>query len=79
MPFIKKLQLPMRLGSSTFPSTMNAFDSISSEQVTSEEEHMKGIGQYCPASYLVESPPGVTYVSDGPELFMAMNGCEFEV
>jgi hypothetical protein len=57
MPFIKKLQLPMRLGSSTFPSTMNAFDSISSEQVTSEEEHMKGIGQYCPASYLVESPP----------------------
>jgi hypothetical protein len=55
MPFIKKLQLSMRLGSSTFQSTTSAFDSISSEQATSKEEHMKGIGQYCPASYLVES------------------------
>ena len=78
----QKLQLCMRLGSSTFQSTMNAFDSISSEQATSKEEHMKGIGRYCPASCLVESPPeirGLTYAIDGSELFLAMNGREFEV
>jgi hypothetical protein len=78
----QKLQLRMRLGSSTFQSTMNAFDSISSEQAASEEEHMKGISRYCPASCLVESPPeiqGVTYAIDGSELFLAMNGREFEV
>jgi hypothetical protein len=39
----QKLQLRMRLGSSTFQSTMNAFDLISSEQATSEEEHTKGM------------------------------------
>jgi hypothetical protein len=78
----QKLQLRMRLGSSTFQSTMNAFDSISSEQAASEEEHMKGISRYCPASCLVESPPeiqGVTYAIDGSELFLAMNGHEFKV
>ena len=78
----QKLQLRMRLGSSTFESTRNALDSISREQAASEEEHMKGIGRHCPASCLVESPPeiqGVTYVMDGSELFLAMNGREFEV
>jgi hypothetical protein len=47
MPFIKKIQLSMRLGSSTFQSIMSE---ISSEQATSKEEHMKRIGWYCPAS-----------------------------
>jgi hypothetical protein len=78
----QKLQLRMRLGSWTFQSTMNAFDSISSEQAASEEEHVNGIGRYCPASCLVESPPeirGLTYAIDGSELFLAMNGREFEV
>ena len=43
---------------------------------------MKGISRHCPASCLAESPPsvqGVTYVIDGPDLFLAMNGREFEV
>jgi hypothetical protein len=43
---------------------------------------MKEIGRHCPASCLVESPPeiqGVTYAIDGSELFLAMNGREFEV
>ncbi len=78
----QKLQLRMRLGSSTYESTMNAFDSISTEQAASEEEHMKGIGRHCPASCLVESPPdiqGVIYAIDGSDLFLAMNGREFEV
>jgi hypothetical protein len=78
----QQLQLRMRLGSSTFQSTTNSFDSISSEQAISEEEHMKGIGRHCPASCLVGSPPeiqGVIYTIDGSELFMAMNGREFEV
>jgi hypothetical protein len=78
----QKLQLRMGLGSWTFQSTMNASDSISSEQAASEEDHMKGIGWYCPASCLVESPPeirGITYAIDGSELFLAMNGREFEV
>jgi hypothetical protein len=78
----QKLQLRMRLGSSTFQSTTNSFDSISSELAISEEEHMKGIGRHCPASCLVGSPPeiqGVIYAIDGSELFMAMNGHEFEV
>jgi hypothetical protein len=77
MPCIKNCNCP-----STFQSTMSAFDSISSEQAASEEEHMKDIGQYCPASCLVESPleiQGVTYAIDGSELFLAMNGREFEV
>jgi hypothetical protein len=78
----QKLQLRMRLGSASYESTMNAFDIIAHKQAAAEEEHMKGIGRHCPASCLVESPPsiqGVTYVIDSKELFLAMNGREFEV
>jgi hypothetical protein len=61
---------------------MDAFDLIASVQAASDEEHMKGTGRYCPASCLAESSPsvqGVTYVIDGQELFLAMNGREFEL
>lgn len=78
----QKLQWRMRLGSATCDSTLNSFDKMSYARAASEENHMKGIGQHCPASCLVESPPsvqGVTSVIDGPELFVAMNGREFEV
>lgn len=78
----QKLQLRLRLGSASCESTMDALDVIARVQAVSEEEHMKGIGRHCPASCLTESPPsvqGVTYVIDGPDLFLAMNGREFEV
>jgi hypothetical protein len=78
----QKLQLRLRLGSATCESSMDAFDMVSHIQAASEEEHMQGIGRHCPASCLAESPPsvqGVTYVIDGSELFLAMNGREFEL
>lgn len=78
----QKLQLRLRLGSATCESSMDAFDLIASVQAASDEEHMKGTGRYCPASCLAESSPsvqGVTYVIDGQELFLAMNGREFEL
>jgi len=78
----QKLQLRMRLGSATCEASMDAFDAVARVQAASEEDHMKGIGRHCPASCLTESPPsvqGVTYVIDGSELFLAMNGREFEV
>ena len=78
----QKLQLRLRLGSATCESSMDAFDKVAHVQAVSEEEHMQGIGRNCPASCLAESPPsvqGVTYVIDGSELFLAMNGREFEL
>jgi hypothetical protein len=78
----QQLQLRLRLGSATCQSSMDAFDLIADDQAASDEEHMKGIGRHCPASCLAESSPsvqGVTYVIDGQELFLAMNGREFEL
>jgi len=72
----------MQLGSATCTSSLEAFDKIAHIQAALEEEHMKGIGQHSPALCLIESPPsvpGVTCVIDGSELFLAMNGREFEV
>lgn len=81
----QKLNLRLRLGSASVESTMDAFDMIANDHMNGDEEKMgsiSGIGRHCPAICLAESPPniqGVTYVLDGDELFMALNGRDFEL
>ena len=60
---------------------MDAFDMITKDCVNNDDV-AHGVAQYCPATGLVESPPniqGITYVVDGKETFLAMNGGSFEL
>lgn len=82
----QKLQLRLRLGSASCESSLEAMNAISHAQVQESENNvthnMQGIDRHCPASILIETSPvvqGVTYVIDGSDLFLAMNGREFEV
>lgn len=81
----QKLNLRLRLGSASVESTMDAFDMIANDHINGEEEKLgsiSGIGRHCPAICLAESPPniqGITYVLNGDELFMALNGRDFEL
>jgi hypothetical protein len=78
----QKLSLRLRLGSATVESSMDAFDMISQDETASGLEGFPGIAKHCPAIGLVESPPnlhGVTYIVEESEIFLAMNGRDFEL
>jgi hypothetical protein len=78
----QKLNLRLRLGSASVESTMDAFDMISQDHLGSREVVAPGVGKYCPAVGLVESPPnneGLSYIMDENEIFLAMNGSGFEL
>ena len=79
----QRLALRLRLGSASVESTMDAFAMIADDHDDSENTHASmGIGKDCQAQCLLESPPnvhGCTYVLDGSELFIAINGRDFEL
>ena len=90
----QKLNLRLRLGSATVESSMDAFDMISQDDgndgdTNAHNSHVQGngggfpgIGKHCPAIGLLESPPnlhGVTYIVESDEIFLAMNGRDFEL
>jgi hypothetical protein len=81
----QKLSLRLRLASASPESMMDAFDMISQDNVETKNGSAmaSGISQYCPAIALVESPAhvvdGIAYILDGSELFLAMNGSDFDL
>lgn len=83
----QRLSLRLRLGSASLEATMDAFDMITEDQTSGgnkdgECRNSAGIGRDCPAICLMESPPnvhGVTYILDGCELFVGLNGRDFEL
>jgi hypothetical protein len=80
--YYQKMSLRLRLGSATVESTMDAFDMISQDKSSDNDRTFPGIAKYCPAIGLLESAPnahGVTYIVEGSELFLAMNGRDFEL
>lgn len=78
--YYQQLSLRLRLGSATPESCHDAFDMIS--QDSTNEDAFPGIAKDCPAMGLMESPPnvhGVTYIAEETEIFLAMNGRDFEL
>jgi hypothetical protein len=84
----QKLSLRLRLGSATVESAMDAFDMINESCRNEEAKGVElgsfpGIGKNCPAMGLFESPPfnsdGLTYIVEDKEMFLAMNGKNFEL
>jgi len=89
----QKLGLRLRLGSATVEASMDAFDMIRKDD--SHNSHrassstgdntgiFTGIGKHCPAIGLHESPPynsdGLSYIVEGDEIYLAMNGKHFEL
>jgi len=79
--YYQKLSLRLRLGSATPESCHDAFDMISQDD-HSDSATFPGIAKDCPVMGLLESPPnvhGVTYIADEAEIFLAMNGRDFEL
>lgn len=79
--YYQQLSLRLRLGSATPESCHDAFDMISNGSNTTEAA-FPGIARDCPAMGLLESPPnvhGVTYIAEESEIFLAMNGRDFEL
>jgi len=84
----QKLSLRLRLGSASVESSIDAFDMIKNDSGLNDKEKsglgfFDGIGRYCPAIGLNESTPynsdGLSYVIEGDETFLAMNGKFFEL
>jgi hypothetical protein len=84
----QKLSLRLRLGSATAESAMDAFDMINEsyrndEAKIIEEGGFPGIAKSCPAMGLFESQPfnsdGLSYIVQDNEIFLAMNGKNFEL
>ena len=78
----QKLSLRLRLGSASVESSMDAFDMITQDEKANEDATFPGIAKDCPAIGLLESPPnvhGVTYSVEGSEVFLGMNGRDFEL
>jgi hypothetical protein len=84
----QKLSLRLRLGSATVESSMDAFDMIQNDSCSDEIDTngpaaFSGIGSQCPAIGLHESPPynkdGLSYIVEGEEIYLAMNGKHFEL
>lgn len=72
----QRLCLRMRMGTCTTEATMDAFDTT-----PVDISDAAGI-QCCPAMRMTESLPnvhGISYILDGTELFLAMNGRDFEL
>ena len=78
-----KLAVRLRLGSASVESTMDAFDMISRDETEDRERSFPVITKHCPTIGLLEAPPnnehGMTYILDGSETFLAMNGRDFEL
>lgn len=84
----QKLSLRLRLGSACVESSIDAFDMIKNDSGLNDKEKsgfgfFDGIGRYCPAIGLNESSPynsdGLSYVIEGDETYLAMNGKNFEL
>lgn len=84
----QKLSLRLRLGSATVESSMDAFDMIQNDSCFDEIDTngpaaFSGISSHCPAIGLHESPPynkdGLSYIVEGEEIYLAMNGKHFEL
>ena len=79
----QKLSLRMRLGSASIPLNQLLNDVSNEEVDPEEEEYHKGIQKdACVAMTIAERSPrvkGITFVLDGLELFLAMNGRDFEL
>ncbi len=74
----QRLSLRLRLGSSAMESTLDALERQSAEMNTSAQN----IQRDCPSQSLFATPPtvhGVSYILDGNELFIALNGKDFEL
>mmetsp|Transcript_33443 Transcript_33443/g.49089 ORF Transcript_33443/g.49089 Transcript_33443/m.49089 type:complete len:515 (+) Transcript_33443:1051-2595(+) len=57
-------------------------DGSNNHNNNSSNPGLGGIGRHCPAQCLMESPPnvhGVSYALDGTELFIGLNGKDFEL
>lgn len=87
--YYQQLGLRLRLGSAGYESTQDAFDMIA-QDYNNNPHVMEGAGggsfpkisRHCPAMSLLESPPnvhGVTYIVEESEIFLAMNGKDFEL
>jgi hypothetical protein len=61
---------------------MDAFDMIMQDEIANGHGSFPGIAKNCPAIGLLESPPnvhGVSYIVEGSEIFLGMNGRDFEL
>mmetsp|Transcript_31582 Transcript_31582/g.76275 ORF Transcript_31582/g.76275 Transcript_31582/m.76275 type:complete len:538 (-) Transcript_31582:3198-4811(-) len=78
----QKLSLRLRLGSATVESSMDALDMIAlDDKGASDPSSFPTLTSTCPSIGLAESPPnmhGITYIVDGDEIFLGMNGRDFE-
>ncbi|CAJ1950522.1 unnamed protein product [Cylindrotheca closterium] len=78
----QKLGLRLRLGSATVESSMDALDMIAlDDKGASDLSSFPTLTSTCPSIGLAESPPnvhGITYIVDGDEIFLGMNGRDFE-
>eukprot|EP00536_Pseudo-nitzschia_multiseries_P008319 jgi/Psemu1/20173/gm1.20173_g len=84
----QKLSLRLRLGSATVEASMDAFDMIRNHSSASgnnkhESASFNGIGNDCPSVGLHESAPynsdGLSYIVEGDEIYLAINGKHFEL
>lgn len=78
----QQLFLRLRLGSASPEACHDAFDMIARGGGTRDEGGFPEISHDCPAMGLAESPPnvhGISYIVDNSEVFLAMNGRDFEL
>jgi len=82
----QNLYLKLRLGSVSFESTMNAFDMMFASTKDRGAYKTEEVDTNCnclSALTLLESPPfpfhGVTYILESTEMFMGLNGDDFEL
>ena len=75
----ERLCLRMRIGTCTTEATMDVLDNLE----PLDHENVAGIGALCcPAMRLLENPAsvhGISYILDGLDLFLVMNGRDFEL
>ena len=78
-----KLRMRLCVGSSTVESTMGAFDTFGGRAKNNETASDLQMDRFCPALLLSKSSPdildGISYVVDGTELYLALNGPDYEL
>mmetsp|Transcript_49136 Transcript_49136/g.59278 ORF Transcript_49136/g.59278 Transcript_49136/m.59278 type:complete len:602 (-) Transcript_49136:248-2053(-) len=90
MNVYQRLALRLRYGSCKVEATMNAFDQFHANEANSvaydeyhyDNGHSTSATNYFPAQGIFKEAPkihGVTYMTDGYEMFMALNGKNFEL
>jgi hypothetical protein len=89
--YYQQLNLRLRLGSATSESCHDALDMISQDSTSTgsgtmgtstTDDAFPGIAKDCPVMGLMESPPnvhGVTYIAEEKEIYLGMNGRDFEL